>query len=225
MVQKSPTPAPTRRRGRPRAYDEETALAQAMRVFWTGGYAATSLDELVAATRMNRPSLYAAFGDKHALYGTLIERYRAMGRAAMAEALAPGRPRREGLRLVYDTALSIYFGGGKEPRGCFMIGTAVTEAAADRAVRASLNEGLREIDDAFAARFRQAQDDGEVTRDADPAALAKLASATIYFLAIRSRAGEPRAALEQVVDAAIQLLCNVTANAGSFEVTGASRKR
>src|SRR5579883_1226199 len=74
MVQKS---APAKR-GRPRAYDEETALAQAMRVFWTGGYAATSLDELSAATRMNRPSLYAAFGDKQALYRTLIERYRAM---------------------------------------------------------------------------------------------------------------------------------------------------
>ncbi len=217
MVQKS---APAKR-GRPRAYDEETALAQAMRVFWTGGYAATSLDELSAATRMNRPSLYAAFGDKQALYRTLIERYRAMARAAMAEALA-GRPLREGLRRVYDGALSIYFGGGKDPRGCFMIGTAVTEAASDRAVRASLNEGLREIDAAFEARLRQAQDDGELARSTDPAALAKLASGALYFLAIRSRAGEPRAVLERAADDAIGLICGAprretSARAGASE--------
>src|SRR5215472_6326942 len=104
MVQKSTLSGPKPRRGRPRAYDEEAALAEAMRVFWTGGYAATSLDELSAATRMNRPSLYAAFGDKHALYGTLVERYRAMGRAALADALAPTRPLREALRRVYDGA-------------------------------------------------------------------------------------------------------------------------
>jgi AcrR family transcriptional regulator len=218
MVQKS-SPA---KRGRPRTYDEETALAQAMRVFWTGGYAATSLDELSTATRMNRPSLYAAFGDKRALYRTLIGRYRAMARAAMAEALAPDRPLRDGLQRVYDSALSIYFGGGKDPRGCFMIGTAVTEAAADREVRASLNDGLREIDAAFETRFRQAQDDGELARGADPAALAKLASGALYFLAIRSRAGEPRAVLERAADDAIALICGAarhetSAHAGSSE--------
>lgn len=205
MVQKSKP-----KRGRPRSYDPETALAQALHVFWTGGYSGTSLDELTAATRMNRPSLYAAFGDKHALYRTLIERYRAMARAAMAEALAPDRPLREGLRRVYEAALSIYFGGGHEPRGCFMIGTAVTEAASDRAVRASLNDGLREIDDAFAVRFRQAQLDGELARDADPKALARLASGALYFLAIRSRAGEPRAVLDQAVESAVALLCGPT---------------
>lgn len=202
MVQKSKP-----KRGRPRSYDPETALAQALQVFWTGGYSGTSLDELTAATRMNRPSLYAAFGDKHALYGTLIERYRAMARAAMADALAPDRPLRDGLRRVYDAALAIYFGGGAEPRGCFMIGTAVTEAASDRAVRGSLNDGLREIDEAFAARFRQAQLDGEIAREADPQALARFASAALYFLAIRSRAGEPRDVLEQAAESAVTLLC------------------
>ena len=207
MVQKTEDGKSSGKRGRPRAYDPDTALAQAMSVFWAAGFAATSLDELSAATHMNRPSLYAAFGDKLALYRTLLERYRAMARTAMQEALAPDLPLREGLRRVYDSALSIYFGGGKGPLGCFMIGTAVTEAASDRAVRASLNEGLREIDSAFEARFRLAQDRGELARDADPAALAKLASGALYFLAIRSRAGEPRAVLDGVADAAIALIC------------------
>lgn len=195
------------KRGRPRAYDPETALAQAMGVFWTAGFSATSLDALSEATRMNRPSLYAAFGDKHALYQTLLERYRGLARTAMADALTPDRPLREGLRRVYDSALALYLAGQKDARGCFMIGTAVTEAAEDRAVRSALAAGLREIDDAFEVRLRLAQDRGELPRAADPAALAKLASAALYFLAIRSRAGEPREVLEGVADAAVNLIC------------------
>jgi hypothetical protein len=68
MVQKEIPTAEPRRRGRPRAYDPDTALAAAADVFWKKGYDGTSLDDLAAATGMNRPSLYAAFGDKHDLY-------------------------------------------------------------------------------------------------------------------------------------------------------------
>ena len=213
MVQNSEAERSRGKRGRPRAYDPETALAQAMSVFWTAGYAATSLDELSAATHMNRPSLYAAFGDKHALYRTLLERYRAMARAAMRDALAPDLPLSQGLRRVYDSALALYLAGSEEARGCFMIGTAVTEAVEDQEVRASLAEGLREIDSAFEARLRLAQEKGELAREADPAALAKIASGALYFLAIRSRAGEPRAVLDGVADAAIALICGQIATA------------
>ncbi|MBI3517067.1 MAG: TetR/AcrR family transcriptional regulator, partial [Proteobacteria bacterium] len=84
MVQKSQTPA---RRGRPRAYDPEAALAKATAAFWGAGFAATSLDDLCAATGMNRPSLYGAFGDKRALYHHALEHYMGKARVAMGEAL------------------------------------------------------------------------------------------------------------------------------------------
>src|ERR1041384_4755004 len=75
-------PAP-KRRGRPRAYEPEVALARALDVFWKEGFAATSLDDLSAATGMNRPSLYGAFGDKRALYIKSYRSYRDEARAAM----------------------------------------------------------------------------------------------------------------------------------------------
>src|SRR5271165_2455891 len=79
MVQKTvratPSPAP-RRRGRPRAFEPETTLTRAMDVFWQDGFAATSLDDLSAATGLNRPSLYGAFGDKRALYLQAYRQYR-----------------------------------------------------------------------------------------------------------------------------------------------------
>src|SRR3954466_14833928 len=66
---------PPKRRGRPRAYEPDVALARALDVFWKDGFAATSLDDLSAATGMNRPSLYGAFGDKRELYKKSYESY------------------------------------------------------------------------------------------------------------------------------------------------------
>ena len=77
-----------KRRGRPRAYEPQVALARAAAQFWKAGYAGTSLDDLVAATGMNRPSLYAAFGDKRDLYLKTLEYYREEGRALARDALA-----------------------------------------------------------------------------------------------------------------------------------------
>jgi AcrR family transcriptional regulator len=202
MVQKSKA-----KRGRPRAYDPDTALAQAMGAFWDAGYAATSLDDLSAATGMNRPSLYGAFGDKHALYLQALARYRAAARAAMKEALDPKHSLREGIRGVYSAALAIYLSGEHGPRGCFMIGTATTESVLDREARSQLAAGLHEIDDAFAARIRLAQEMGELKSAADPALLAKLASAVLHTLALRARMGEPRAALAAIADAGVDLVC------------------
>src|SRR5882724_10797919 len=77
MVQKKSkgAKAEPKRRGRPRAYDPATAIARAAETFWKAGYAGTSLDDLSAATGMNRPSLYAAFGDKRDLYLKALEIY------------------------------------------------------------------------------------------------------------------------------------------------------
>src|SRR6188474_3467159 len=124
MVQKSVS---SKKRGRPPAYDAKTALTRAMEAFWDAGYAATSLDDLSEATGMNRPSLYGAFGDKRALYLETLERYTENGRRAMEQALDPERPIAEALANLYAAALALYFSGGA-PRGCFLIGTAVTEA-------------------------------------------------------------------------------------------------
>ena len=202
MVQKEP-----KRRGRPRSYDPETALARVTASFWKAGYSGTSLDDLSAATGMNRPSLYGAFGDKRDLYLKALARYWDLSRVAMKEALAHDQPLRDALQRVYDKALSIYFSGKDGPRGCFAIGTATTEAVQDAEIRAALAEGFRAIDEAFETRIRFAKDLGELPRNADPAALAMLASATLHTLAIRSRAGTSHAALQSIVDATLDVIC------------------
>lgn len=203
MVQKQAK----RPRGRPRAYDPDTALARVTDTFWQSGYAATSLDDLSAATGMNRPSLYAAFGDKRTLYLKVLERYRAAIGEAMKEVLAPDQPLRQALRRLYDAALSVYLSGGKSPRGCLLIGTALPEALGDPEVRAHFADSLHRMDEAIETRIRYAHDQGELTSGADPAGLAKLVVAVLHTLAIRARAGESRGELETTVEATLDLIC------------------
>jgi TetR/AcrR family transcriptional regulator, copper-responsive repressor len=197
----------TARRGRPRAYDTETALKRATEAFWRTGYSATSLDSIAAATGMNPPSIYAAFGNKHALYLEALKEYWDVSLAATREALAEDVPLSESLMRAYEAALSIYFSGKGNPRGCFVIGTAVTETVDDPDIRKSVASGLRAIDADFEARLRIARDNGELTTDADLEALAVLASATMQTIAIRARAGASRAELREIARKAVGVIC------------------
>ena len=212
MVQKNKKPpeikqeAP-RRRGRPRAYEPEVALGQALDLFRKGGFAATSLDDLSAATGMNRPSLYGAFGDKRELYIKSYARYRADARAAMTEIFRGDMPIGERLKRIYAAALDIYVADVSEPRGCFTVMTAASEAVADPEIRAMVLDGFAELDKAFASCFRRAKEKGELRPSADPAVLAQLASATIHTIAIRSRARVPRKELEAIANGAIAVMC------------------
>jgi len=199
--------APAKRRGRPRAYEPDVALARALDQFRKDGFAGTSLDDLSAATGMNRPSLYGAFGDKRALYIKTYERYRTDARAAMQEAFKGELPLRKRLQRIYAIALDIYLSGEEGPRGCFTVMTAASEAVADPDIRAMVLSGFHELDKAFAICFRSAQEKGELPTSADPDVLAQMASATIHTIAIRARVRTPRKDLEAIVHGAIDLMC------------------
>jgi AcrR family transcriptional regulator len=205
MVQKTDSSA--RRRGRPRAYDPEVALSRAVETFWANGYAATSLDDLSAAMGMNRPSLYAAFGDKRDLYLKSLDWYRRRSAAMIRDTLIDDPPLATFLRRFYGAALDSYRPGEADARGCFLVGTATTEAASDPDVRDLLKDGVRRLDEVFVRRIARAIERGEISRDADSTALAYLASATLHSLAHRARSGQSRAELDALVEATIGVMC------------------
>jgi AcrR family transcriptional regulator len=201
-----PTPK-KRSRGRPREYDADEALARAADCFWKNGYAGTSLDELASATGMNRPSLYAAFGNKHDLYLKTLRRYRDESRD-MAKALLTDQPSlRIYLGRFYQAALDVYFAGPGAARGCYSIGTAATESAIDAAVRAFLVDSIQGTDAFFATLVRNASELGEIQPKADPEALARMLTATLHTLAVRSRAGQSRRELDKLAANAIEIVC------------------
>ena len=193
-------------RGRPRTYQPEVALGKALDQFRKDGFAATSLDDLSAATGMNRPSLYGAFGDKRELYIKSYARYRADARELMIDIFRDRMPIRKRLERIYAVALDIYLSGEAGPRGCFTVMTAASEAVSDPDIRAMVLNGFSELDNAFAACFRIAGENGELPKTADTVVMAQLASATIHTIAIRARAQVPRKELEAIVKGAIDVM-------------------
>jgi AcrR family transcriptional regulator len=156
---------------------------------------------------MNRPSLYAAFGDKRDLYLKTLARYRDSARAVTLTLLADDPPLRVFLDRFYKAALDLYLAGEGGARGCYTIGTAATQATVDSKVRAFLAEGVRNSDAFLAEQFSRARERGEIPRSADPAMLAQLATATLHTLAVRARAGLPRRELAALVATAIDVIC------------------
>src|ERR1044072_6304377 len=208
MVQKNLASAPASPvRGRPRSFDTEGVLGQARTPFWPYGYAATSMDQLSAATGLHKPSLYGAFGDKKRLYLAALDNYLAEVRAQFAEAFA-----------VPDLFDSLYamsewsidkFARSDEGSGCFMMSTAMPEAAEDPEISRVVREAMESLERAMVRRFEKAIDEGQLGPQADPHALAMIMVANHYELSARARAGYSRAELRVLADRALGLVRSI----------------
>jgi TetR/AcrR family transcriptional regulator, copper-responsive repressor len=195
------------RRGRPITYDRELTLRRAADLFWSVGFAASSLDALSEATQLTRPSLAGAFGDKEALYIATLERYRDAGVAGLSQTLSGARRLRTELADVYAKSTDVYMVSDDAARGCLLIGTASVEAVHRPAVRRVLRESLGTFNAILEERIRKAIADGELDSGADAAGLASVASAVMHSLAVRARAGDSRRALDRLSKAAVDLIC------------------
>ena len=194
-------------RGRPRAFDAGKTIKRAREVFWDRGFTGASLDNLSAATELNRPSLYGAFGDKQELYLDTLEGYREDSLGVLDEALDPSLPIRENIARVYQGALAIYLHGELGQRGCFLIGTATAEAIQHPRVREVLGRSLAEFDDKIEKRMELAIERGELAAGSGAKVLAKLASAIMHSLAVRARAGDSEESLRALASSGVDLVC------------------
>ena len=189
-----------RRRGRPRTHDPEAALRGVIPAFWAGGYDATSLDMLAEAAGMNRPSLYAALGDKRTMYLAALGRVKDIVLREGARLLAQEPDLATALTAFYAGAIDLYVRGeGEHQRGCMVMCTAVSAAYADPEIAAVVRATVDEVEAMLALRFERAG-----VTDAKPRA--RLANAMLHSLAIRARAGVGRRDLMRVAADTVLLL-------------------
>lgn len=195
-----------RKRGRPLEYDHNEALDSAIQVFWTKGLTATSLDDLAAAMKMNRPSIYNAFGNKTSIYRKAFARFVSQLGEQLDTALFSEPNLNIAMKQFYRTALDTYF-TGEAPLGCFVTSTAVVEAAAHPEIREDLDAVINRVDAVIEKRLLAAQHDGDWPKDNDAKNVAKLLHATLQSLAVRARGGESRSSLEIMYSSAVDILC------------------
>lgn len=183
---------------RPREFDPNDALERATRVFWTKGFEQTSLDDLCAATGLGRSSLYAAFGDKRALYLKALARYEERAVARIARAF-DGRTLRRGLEAFLAGLIDdIVAGPGRS--GCFVGNCAAELARLDRGAAAAVRASLERIEAAFKQVLQR-----ELAPGAEADALARFLTAGIQGLRLVGKASAGRSALEDI--AAVMVRC------------------
>ena len=166
------------------------------------------MDQLSAATGLHKPSLYGAFGDKKKLFLAALDNYLAEVRADFAEAFA--RPDLfESLEAMIEAAID-KFTQAEAGSGCFMINTALPEAAADPEISAVVRGALESLERAFLRRFERAIEAGQIPADSDPEALAMIMGGGHSEISARARAGYSRDELRESGRRTIALIRKLT---------------
>jgi AcrR family transcriptional regulator len=201
---------PTKKRGRPREFDPSSALAGAAQTFLRHGYSGTTLETLTRAMDLNKPSFYAAFGDKKALFLTVLkQRYQRVGIRYQA-AFEKGRTLEESLRNVFEDSVEVTLGEGGAP-GCPIASASATEALVDDDIGALTRE-FRAMGERGLARWvkTRIKREGDVSADG----IGRLASSVLYDIALRARTGESRAKLREIARDAAKALARAAGEKG-----------
>jgi AcrR family transcriptional regulator len=173
--------------GRPRAFDTEQALDRAVDLFWTQGYEGTSLADLTEAMGINKPSLYAAFGNKESLFRKAIERYQEDQASYIGVAMAEPTARKAIEKMFASHAR--FLSGREKPPGCMTVQSAMSCSKESRQVQNELVAIRRHSEDVLRERLEQGIAEGDLPEGTDVAALAKYLSTVSQGMALKSTEG------------------------------------
>jgi TetR/AcrR family transcriptional repressor of nem operon len=187
-----------RQRGRPREFDLDRTIEQAMQIFWTRGYQATSLPDLMEATRLSRGSLYAAFGDKHGLFLLALDRYIVQALKRLDDELASSQNALAGLKTCLDGYVA-RTNGAAGKRGCLVVSTAMELAGHDQDVSKRIAYFFGAMENQLAKVLKRAQKDGDLRKNVSPVAAAHMLVCFLEGLrVVRKTGSEPDKAKDAV---------------------------
>jgi AcrR family transcriptional regulator len=188
--------------GRPRSFSPDHALDRALEVFWRRGYEGASLSDLTAAMGINRPSLYAAFGDKEALFRKALDRYAAGPAAYTRAALREPTARAVVEKLLHGAADLLADPG--HPPGCLHVQGALACGGGAEPLRRELASRRAAGQAAIRRRLQRAKEEGDLPADANPADLARYLATLLYGMSVQAAGGATRSQLRHVAQTALR---------------------
>lgn len=186
-------------------YDETTVLERAMHAFWAQGYEATSMNDLVAVTGINRGSLYASFPSKRALFLRALHHYDRVYRSEHLERLAAENSPREAIIAAF-TAAAQKPTDNNIPWGCLLVNTALELSPHDSEVGEFVALSLRGVEDFFHARIKAAQQDGSIDTALDARSTAQALLSLFLGLRVLTRAKTRQSTIDAVTSQARVML-------------------
>ena len=187
-------------RGRPRSFDTEAAVERAMGVFWSRGYHATALPDLLRATKLSRGSLYAAFGDKHSLFLRALDRYIADALTRIDIELDPRREPVDGLR-AYLAGYVDRTSGANGRRGCLLVATAMELAGHDAEVDRRIGSFFKAMEARVADALSRAKAAGKLADGVEPSSAARILVCFVEGLRVVGKTAPTRITSQATVDA------------------------
>lgn len=189
--------------GRPRTFCLEEALDRALHLFWQKGYEGTSLSDLTEAMRINRPSLYAAFGSKEELFRKALDRYAKGPASYVEEALSKPTARAVAEYLLMGAAGKL--STPDKPHGCLLVQGALCGGEEAEPVRRELATRRVAAEAAVCRRFEQAKAEGDLPPDVDCADLARYIATISQGMSVQAAGGASCEELRRVIDIAMSL--------------------
>jgi len=188
--------------GRPRAFDPEKALDRALQVFWRKGYEGASLSDLTKAMRINRPSLYSAFGNKEGLFRKVLDRYTDNQACYVRQALSETTARAVAEKMLQSAAEMLT--DARNPRGCLIVQGALSCGDSATCIRDELKSRRAESQAAILERLKRAKSEGDLPADADARELARFLATVVHGMSVQSASGATRDELRQVARTALR---------------------
>ena len=193
----------TASKGRPREFCVDQALAAALGVFWSKGYDGASMADLTEAMGITKPSLYAAFGNKEALFHKALELYEAEKLQYTREALKQPTARAVAehfMRGAIDAQMS-----NCDPKGCLRVISATACGAEAESIKADVIRRRASSQAALVERFEQAKRDGDLPPHVDVAGLTSYLYTILQGMAVQAGSGATRADLTRIVDTSLAM--------------------
>lgn len=185
-------------KGRPREFDADEVLDRALEVFWRKGYEGASLSELTEAMGINRPSLYAAFGNKEELFRKALDRYADGPAAYTREALNAPTARGVLERLLHGAAEALTH--PDYPPGCLGVHGALSCGEAAESIRDELSARRAAYEVLLRQRLERARTEGDLATDIACADLARLVMTVMQGMAVQAAGGASREDLRRVAE-------------------------
>lgn len=193
---------PIKQRGRPLAFNQDEALDKALKVFWSRGYEGASMAELADALGINKPSIYAAFGNKEELFRKALTRYVTGPAAFVTEAMKQPTAR----QAVEEFLLQAvgFFSDPSTPNGCMIVQAALTGGQGSSVIQQELIAYRKNFEASFNERFELAQAQGDLPPNVKTKQLAKYIATIHQGMSVQATSGATREELQAIVEMAMK---------------------
>lgn len=188
---------------RSKEFDVDSALRKAMNLFWQQGYEKTSMADLVAGMGVHKRSMYDTFGDKHALYMKVMERYDEAVDALIDSRIHDMASAKQAIRFVFEMAVNAE---ELRPKGCLMVNTAVELALHDSEAMAKVNENFSKAEALFCELIVRGQRAGEIAGHHDAARLSQFLINALLGLRVMVKTTDDQEKLNSIIDTTLSVV-------------------